>query len=117
MSTKIVNTSVVNDKALALLFRELYKKKELELGPNASVEELAIAVAHEINIQVIKPAGERAAAYMLRNYHQALYDALPVGDVDAFDMLKVVNDHLDKVAQAIRMLETQEGVVAPEESK
>jgi len=128
MSDKIVNTSIVNDEALALLFHELYEKKAPEFGyktkdetkafdPESPNGKLMIAVAHEINQAVIKPAGERAAAYMLRNHHKALYDALPVGDVDAFDMLKVVNEHLEKVAQAIRMLETPEAQqVAPEES-
>jgi len=128
MSDKIVNTSIVNDEALALLFHELYEKKAPEFGyktkdetkafdPESPNGKLMIAVAHEINKTVIKPAGERAAAYMLRNHHKALYDALPVGDVDAFDMLKVVNEHLEKVSQAIRMLETPEAQqVAPEES-
>lgn len=125
MSDKIVNTSVVNDKALALLFHEIYEKKAPEFGyqtkdetkrfdPESPNGQLMIAVAHEINETVIKPASERAAAYMLRNHHRALYDALPVGDVDAFDILKVVNEHLDKVSQAINLLDSQGGTTVAE---
>lgn len=104
MSEKIVDTSKVNDEALALLLQQLMDKHEDNFE----------AVAHELNLTVIKPAGERAAAYMLRHHHRALYDALPVGDVDAFDMLKVVNEHLDKVSGAIRTLESSEGQTVEE---
>lgn len=99
MAENIVDTSKVSDEALALLLQQLMDKHEDNFE----------AVAHELNLTVIKPAGERAAAYMLRTHHRALYDALPVGDVDAFDMLKVVNEHLDKVAGAIRTLESTAG--------
>lgn len=99
MAENIVDTSKVSDEALALLLQQLMDKHEDNFE----------AVAHELNLTVIKPAGERAAAYMLRTHHRALYDALPVGDVDAFDMLKVVNEHLDKVSGAIRMLEATAG--------
>ena len=125
MSEEIVNTSVVNDKALALLFHQLYESKAPEFGyetkdetkafdPESPNGKLMIAVAHEINESVIKPASERAAAYMLRNHHKALFEALPVGDVDAFDILNVVNNHLDKVAQAIAMLDSQGGTTVGE---
>jgi hypothetical protein len=125
MSDKIVNTSIVNDEALALLFHQLYEAKAPEFGyetkeetkafdPESPNGKLMIAVAHEINETVIKPASERAAAYMLRNHHKALFEALPVGDVDAFDILSAVNNHLDKVAQAINMLDAQGGTTVSE---
>lgn len=125
MSDKIVNTSVVNDEALALLFHQLYEAKAPEFGyetkdetkafdPESPNGKLMIAVAHEINETVIKPASERAAAYMLRNHHKALFESLPVGDVDAFDILSAVNDHLEKVAQAIHMLDAQGGTTVSE---
>lgn len=128
MSNEIVNTSIVNDEALALLIHDLTIKHGKVVGKDtAGIDDfdkesdtgkMLIAVAHEINQTVIKPASERAAAYMLRNHHKALYDALPVGDVDAFDMLQVVNNHLDKVAGAIQMLETAEAeIVEVEKSK
>lgn len=124
MSDQIVNTSVVKDEALALLLHELLKKNAgkflisgAELPPESDLAKALTAVAHELNTTVIKPASERAAAYVLRNHHKALYDALPVGDVDAFDMLKVVNEHLDKVSGAIRVLEASEAQTADQESK
>lgn len=131
MSDTIVNTSVVNDEALALLFHELYEKHAPEFGyetrdetkkfdPKSPNGQLMIKVAHEINATVIKPAGERASAYMLRNYHKALYDALPVGDVDAFDLLQIINTHLENVSHAIRTLESgdiAEAEIVTEESK
>lgn len=103
MSDKIVDTSKINDEKLGELLQTLINKHEGNME----------AVAHELNLAVIRPAGERAAAYMLRNHHKALYDALPVGDVDAFDMLQVVNNHLENVSLAIRTLES--GAVAEAE--
>lgn len=130
MSDKIEDTSKVNDQKLAELFHALYESKAPEFGyetkdetkafdPESPNGKLMIAVAHEINETVIKPAGERAAAFMLRNHHRALFEALPVGDVDAFDILNAVNGHLDKVAEAIRMLDGGSGVIQKkaEESK
>lgn len=129
MSEKIENTSVVKDEALALLFHELYEKKAPQFGYETKTEtrefdpespngKLMIAVAHEINETVIKPASERAAAYMLRNYHKALYEALPSGEVNAWDMVQAVNTHLENVSAAIRMLEAKSGQeITLEESK
>lgn len=129
MSEKIENTSVVKDEALALLFHELYEQKAPQFGYETKAEtrefdpespngKLMIAVAHEINQTVIKPASERAAAYMLRNYHKALYEALPSGEVNAWDMVQAVNTHLENVSAAIRTLETTAGQeIAQEESK
>jgi hypothetical protein len=126
MSDQIVNTSVVNDKALGLLMHQLFQKEINEAedsadrpelpawDPNGETAKIFTAVAHEINQAVIKPASERAAAYMLRNHHKALFESLPVGDVDAFDILTVVNNHLEKVAQAINMLDTQGGTTVGE---
>jgi len=107
MSDKIIDTSKINDEKLGELIKTLMDKHEDNME----------AVAHELNTTVIRPAGERSAAYILRVHHKALYEALPVGDVDAFDMLEVVNNHLNSVAQAIQVLETPEAQqVAPEES-
>lgn len=104
MSDKIVNTGIVKDQALGLLLKQLMDKHEDNFE----------AVAAELNETVIKPASERSAAYILRNHHRALFEALPVGDVDAFDILKVVNEHLDKVSQAINMLDAQGGTQVSE---
>lgn len=107
MSDQIVDTSKVSDEALGLLLKQLAEKYEDDFT----------AVARELNKTVIKPAGERAAAYMLRHYHRGLYEALPVGDVTAFDLLETVNTHLDKVSQAIKTLEATDGEeVQPEQS-
>lgn len=105
MSNEIVNTSVVADEPLGALLKDLIEKHEGDMT----------AVAHELNQVVIKPASERAAAYMLRNHHKALFEALPVGDVDAFDILNAVNGHLDKVAAAINTLDAQGGTTVTEQ--
>lgn len=123
MSDKIQNTSAVKDEALALLIHELLKKHASkwiisgeEFNAESDLGRALIAVAADLNQSVIKPAGERAAAYMLRNYHKALYDALPSGDVNAWDMVQAVNTHLENVAMAIRTLEAQSADVVEEES-
>lgn len=105
MGKEIVNTSVVTDEPLAALLTDLIEKHEGDM----------IAVAHELNQTVIKPASERAAAYMLRHHHKALFEALPVGDVDAFDMLNAVNNHLENVSAAINSLDALGGTTVTEQ--
>lgn len=107
MSDQIVNTSVVTDEPLGALLKDLIEKHEGDMT----------AVAHELNQTVIKPASERAAAYMLRHHHKALFESLPVGDVDAFDILNAVNAHLENVANAINTLDAQGGTSVMEQMK
>lgn len=101
MANKIVDTSKINDEKLGQLLKQLMDKHEDNME----------SVAHELNASVIRPAGERAAAYILRTNHKALYDLLPEGDVDAFDLLAIINQHLDKTAEVIKMLEGPNALV------
>jgi hypothetical protein len=100
MSDKIVDTSKINDEKLGGLLQTLIDKHEDNME----------AVAHELNLTVIRPAGERAAAFILRTNHKALYDMLPEGDVDAIQLLQIINTHLDNTAAAIQKLEGPENV-------
>ena len=127
MSDQELNSHELSDAALAKLFHLNYEKLAPHFGyetredtrefdPESKNGQLMIAVAHEINQTVIKPTANAAAAYMVKNMHKALYEALPEGEVSAFDLLEVINQHMANLLAAIKVLNAADGEVVEEQS-
>lgn len=105
----------IGDEDLAKLFHDVYEKLAPAYGyetrketrtfdPESKNGKLMIAVAHEVRTRVIEKLANQSAAYLLQSHRNALYDSMPVGEVDAFDLLNIVNGHLNKVDQALATL-------------
>jgi len=108
---------ILQDAALARQFHDNYERLAPDFGyetredtkafdPESANGKLMTAVAGEIRKQVIDPAVIAGSLKMLKAHRNALYDAFPNGaELDAMDMLNIVQVHLANVDASIAGLE------------
>jgi hypothetical protein len=101
------------DQALANQLREMLKEQK-------SGEGYLEGVAAQLRTQVIDPAVLAGAVRLLKAHRDGLYDAIPVGDIDAMGLLNIIQNHLavlDETIQGLQRAATPEAEVIESEDK
>lgn len=92
---------LTQDEALAQKIAE-YEKS----NPAGSIAEAQFNLAKFLRTEVIDPAIITGSVKMLKAHRNALYDAMPTGvELDAMDLLNIVQSHLQNVDASIASLE------------
>lgn len=117
---------IQEDLALAKTFHEHYeklapkygyetRKDTREFDADSDNGRLMLAVAGEIRRQIIDPTIISASIKMLEADRNGLYQSMPVGDIDAWGLLELIQNHLSKLDQTINSLKASlTGSTAPE---
>ena len=93
------NEKMSQDEALAKRMSEMLKEQP-------SGEGYLIGVASKLRHEIIDPAVIAGSLKLLKAHRNALYDAMPTGvDLDAMDLLNIIQVHLGKVDASIESLE------------
>lgn len=93
------NNKMTQDEALAKTLSEMLKEQP-------SGEGYLLGVATKLRHEVIDPAVIAGSLKLLKAHRNALYDAMPTGvDLDAMDLLNIIQNHLGKVDASIESLE------------
>ena len=95
---------MTQDEALAEKLADLLGIKSPSGSDRKATEEL-VEVASELRKEVIDPAVISGSLKLLEAHRNALYDAFPNGaELDAMDMLNIVQTHLQHVDASIASL-------------
>lgn len=95
------NNKMTQDEALAQKIAEFEKENPNESGRNHD-----LLLATFLRKQVIDPAAIAGGLKLLKAHRNALYDSMPTGvDLDAMDLLNIIQNHLGKVDASIESLE------------
>lgn len=90
---------MTQDEALAKKLSEMLKEQP-------SGEGYLLGVASMLRREIIDPAVIAGSLKLLKAHRNALYDAMPTGvDLDAMDLLNIIQVHLGKVDASIESLE------------
>lgn len=112
-----MSDKITQDEALAVKFHETYERLAPDFGyetrdetkefdPESANGKLMIAVCGELRKEVVDPAVIAGSLKLLKAHRNALYDSMPTGvDLDAMDLLNIVQLHLGKVDASIESLE------------
>lgn len=96
---------LTQDEALADKLADLLGI-ESPSGAGGHANEELVEVASELRKQVIDPAVIAGSLKLLKAHRNALYDSMPTGvDLDAMDLLNLIQTHLGKVDASIESLE------------
>lgn len=107
-----MSEKLTQDEALAQRIAEFEKT-----NPDESSKNYHLLLAGYLNAQVIDPAVIAGSLKLLKAHRNALYDSIPVGDIDAMGLLNIIQNHLAKVDASIKSLETSIAPVEVLESK
>lgn len=95
------NTKLTQDEALAQRIADFEKE-----NPSESSKNHDLLLAEHLRKTVIDPAVIAGSLKLLKAHRDALYESMPVGvDLDAMDMLNIVQAHLQKVDASIESLQ------------
>lgn len=100
-----MTSKLTQDEALAdILAEKLGIKSPSGNGGHANEELLTVAT--QLRKEVIDPAVIAGSLKLLTAHRNALYDSMPTGvDLDAMDLLNLIQEHLAKVDASIQSLE------------
>ena len=88
------------DEALAERLKEIMEDQKNETDKN-----YYIGIANILNRTVIDPAVIAGSVRLLKAHRTALYDSIPIGDIDAMGLLNLIQEHLAQVDASIAGLE------------
>lgn len=92
------------DEALAERLADLLGIKSPSGSDKKATPEL-VEVATELRTQIIDPAVIAGSTKLLKAHRNALYDSVPVGDIDAMGLLNIIQNHLAVLDETIQGLE------------
>lgn len=96
-----MTSKLTQDEALAQRIAEFEKE-----NPSESSKNHDLLLAEHLRKTVIDPAVIAGSLKLLTAHRNALYDSMPTGvDLDAMDLLNLIQEHLAKVDASIQSLE------------
>lgn len=95
------NQKMTQEEALAQRIADFEKE-----NPSESSRNYNLSLATYLSREVIDPAVIAGSLKLLKAHRNALYDSIPVGDIDAMGLLNIIQTHLQKVDASIASLES-----------
>lgn len=95
---------LTQDEALAKTMVEYVESIGGSITPNTPDENVPLLLAEYMRTEVIDPAVIAGSVKLLTAHRTALYELVPVGDIDAMGLLNIIQEHLLNVDNSIASL-------------